>query len=189
MFQLVLMAQRLVRRYRRSGGPRFKSHSRPTSQSWSCYQLNQLESKAVSDSTLKQLTTRGVSNTLIIMSCYLFPTLLLNLYMNSKVPCQLNELSSHQSHWHDLITPCHVFTQCKVQTWSSHNDVKQKNVLTAQSCPMSTGHFSWTRPDPAKRWPDPTRTCWPKSDPTRPIPTRGPILPPLCIVFIWIIIY
>ena len=36
---------------------------------------------------------------------------------------------------------------------------------------LSTGHFSWTRPDPAKRWPDPTRDCqqkvWP--DPTRPL--------------------
>ena len=42
---LVLMAQRLARRDWKSGGPRFKSHSRLTSQSWSSYQLNQLEVK------------------------------------------------------------------------------------------------------------------------------------------------
>ena len=57
-----LMAQRLERRDWRSGGPRFKSHPRRTFQSWSRYQLNQLGSKAASDSTLKQLTTCGVSN-------------------------------------------------------------------------------------------------------------------------------
>ena len=35
---------------------------------------------------------------------------------------------------------------------------------------LSTGHFSWTRPDPPKRWPDPTRPAISdkKSDPTRP---------------------
>ena len=44
----------------RSGGPRFKSRPRLTSQSWSLsYQLNQLGSKAASDSTLKQLTLAG----------------------------------------------------------------------------------------------------------------------------------
>ena len=43
----------------RSGGPRFKSRSRLISQSWSSYQLNQLGSKAASDSTLKQLTLAG----------------------------------------------------------------------------------------------------------------------------------
>ena len=53
---LDMMAQRLARRGWRSGGPRFKSHSRLISQSWSSYQLNQLGSKAASDSTLKQLT-------------------------------------------------------------------------------------------------------------------------------------
>ena len=58
-----MMAQRLARRDWRSGGPRFKSHPRLTFQSWSSYQLNQLGSKAASDSTLKQLTTCGVSNT------------------------------------------------------------------------------------------------------------------------------
>ena len=60
--KLVLMAQRLAHRDWRSGGPRFKSHPRLTFQSWSSYQLNQLGSKAASDSTLKQLTTCGVSN-------------------------------------------------------------------------------------------------------------------------------
>ena len=43
----------------RSGGPRFKSGPRLISQSWSSYQLNQLGSKAASDSTLKQLTLAG----------------------------------------------------------------------------------------------------------------------------------
>ena len=47
----------------RLGGPRFKSKPRLTSQSWSSYQLSQLGSKAASDSTLKQSTTCGVSNT------------------------------------------------------------------------------------------------------------------------------
>ena len=65
--RVVLMAQRLVRRDWRSGGPRFKSHPRLTSQSWSSYQLNQLGSKAASDSTLKQLTTCGVSNTCTLL--------------------------------------------------------------------------------------------------------------------------
>ena len=58
-----MMAQRLARRDWRSGGPRFKSHPRLIFQSWSSYQLNQLDSKAASDSTLKQLTTCEVSNT------------------------------------------------------------------------------------------------------------------------------
>ena len=62
-YRVVLMAQRLARREWRSGGPRFKSHPRLTFQSWSSYQLNQMGSKAASDSTLKQLTTCGVSNT------------------------------------------------------------------------------------------------------------------------------
>ena len=47
-----------------SGGPRFKSHPRLTSQSWSSYQSNQQGSKlskAASDSTLKQFLTREVS--------------------------------------------------------------------------------------------------------------------------------
>ena len=57
----------LARRDWRSGGPRFKSHPRLTSQSWSSYQLNQLGSKVASDSTLKQLTTCGVSNTCILL--------------------------------------------------------------------------------------------------------------------------
>ena len=54
---------RLAHRGWRLGGSRFKSHPRLNSQSWSSYQLNQLESKAASDSTLKQSTTCGVSNT------------------------------------------------------------------------------------------------------------------------------
>ena len=43
----------------RSGGPRFKSRPKLISQSWSSYQLNQLGSKAASDSTLKQSTLAG----------------------------------------------------------------------------------------------------------------------------------
>ena len=69
---LVMMAQRLARRDWRSGGPRFKSHPRLTFQSWSSYQLNQLGSKAASDSTLKQLTTCGVSNTCTLLYFYFF---------------------------------------------------------------------------------------------------------------------
>ena len=58
-----MMAQRLARWNWRSGGPRFKSYPRLTFQSWSSYQINQLGSEAASDSTLKQLTTCGVSTT------------------------------------------------------------------------------------------------------------------------------
>ena len=67
VYELVLMAQRLACRDWRSGGPRFKSHPRLTFQSWSSYQLNQLGSKAASDSTLKQLTTCGVSNSCTLL--------------------------------------------------------------------------------------------------------------------------
>ena len=68
--KLVLMAQKLARRDRRSGGPRFKSHPRLTFQSRSSYKLNQLGSKAASNSTLKQLTTCGASSpcTLLLLS-------------------------------------------------------------------------------------------------------------------------
>ena len=38
----------------RSGGPRFQSHPRLTSQSWSRYQLNQVGSEAASESTFDQ---------------------------------------------------------------------------------------------------------------------------------------
>ena len=46
-----------------SGGPRFQSHPRLTFQSCSRYQLNQLGSKAASESTFKKSNTCGVSNT------------------------------------------------------------------------------------------------------------------------------
>ena len=46
----------------RSGGPRFQSHPRLTFQSCSRYQLNQLGSKAASESTFKKSNTCGVSN-------------------------------------------------------------------------------------------------------------------------------
>ena len=45
-----------------SGGPRFQSHPRLTFQSCSRYQLNQLGSKAASESTFKKSNTCGVSN-------------------------------------------------------------------------------------------------------------------------------
>ena len=44
------------------GGPRFRSHRRLTFQSRSRYQLNQLGSKAASESTFKKSNTCGVSN-------------------------------------------------------------------------------------------------------------------------------
>ena len=46
-----------------SGGPRFQSHPRLTFQSCSRFQLNQLGSKAASETTLKKSNTCGVSNT------------------------------------------------------------------------------------------------------------------------------
>ena len=45
-----------------SGGPGFQSHPRLTFQSCSRYQLNQLGSKAASESTFKKSNTCGVSN-------------------------------------------------------------------------------------------------------------------------------
>ena len=45
------------------GGPRFQSYPRLTFQSCSHYQLNQLGSKAASESTFKKSNTCGVSNT------------------------------------------------------------------------------------------------------------------------------
>ena len=45
-----------------SGGPRFQSHPRLTFQSCSRYQLNQLGSKAASESIFKKSNTCGVSN-------------------------------------------------------------------------------------------------------------------------------
>ena len=59
---------------------------------------------------------------------------------------------------------------------------------------LSTGHFSWTRPDPTHRKVDPTRpdptrdyrqNVWP--DPTRPDPRPDPFS--TCTFFNWIIIY
>ena len=43
---------------------------------------------------------------------------------------------------------------------------------------LSTGHFSWTRPDPTRRNVDPTRPALAdkKSDPTRPDPRPDPSL-------------
>ena len=46
-----------------SGGPRFQSHPRLTFQSCSRFQLNQLGSKAASESTFKKSNTCGVLNT------------------------------------------------------------------------------------------------------------------------------
>ena len=56
-----------------SGGPRFPSHPRLTFQSCSRYQLNQLGSKAASQSTFKKSNTCGLSNTRIYFS-YTFTT-------------------------------------------------------------------------------------------------------------------
>ena len=54
---------------------------------------------------------------------------------------------------------------------------------------LSTGHFSWTRPDPTQRNVDPTRPAIAdkKSDPTRPDPRPNPS--PICTFFDLIIIY
>ena len=56
----------------RSGGPRLKSRPRLISQSWSSYQLNQLGSKAASDSTLKQLTLAGYQILVLYFYIYVF---------------------------------------------------------------------------------------------------------------------
>ena len=65
----------------RSGGPRFKSHPRLISQSWSSYQLNQLGSKAASDSTLKQLTLAGYQILVLYLQVSLSMSVALSLYL------------------------------------------------------------------------------------------------------------
>ena len=53
-----------------SGGPRFQSHPRLTIQLCSRYQLDQLGSKAASESTFKTSNTCGVSNTRLYFTFY-----------------------------------------------------------------------------------------------------------------------
>ena len=65
----------------RSGGPRFKSHPRLISQSWSSYQLNQLGSKAASDSTLKPLTLAGYQILVLYFFFTDYPTLKNNIWL------------------------------------------------------------------------------------------------------------
>ena len=126
------MAQRLARQDWRSGGFRFKSHPRLTFQSWSSYQLNQLRSKAASDSTLKQSTTCGVLNCTFfygfIPSCIsLSLSLSLSLSHASTIICQ-----SFKSH--SWVTPSFLFSPFTIilQTFSAYLFwATQHNVLNS----------------------------------------------------------
>ena len=72
LVKLDMMAQRLARRAEDWEVPGFKSHPRLISQSWSSYQLNQLGSKAASDSTLKQLTLAGYQILVLYFLYYVY---------------------------------------------------------------------------------------------------------------------
>ena len=89
-----------MHRGQRSKGPRFKSHwsmaNFPMMNWWSSYQLNQLGSKAASGSTLKQLTTCGVSNT--VYFTYSFCS-----YLNSDLFCSLEGQGVFDSSSHGLM--------------------------------------------------------------------------------------
>ena len=67
-----------------------------------------------------------------------------------------------------------------------HRYVQCRSLCNAE---LSTGHFSLTRPDPVKRWPDSTRPAiaGQKSDPIWSDPR--PDLSPIREVFIWIRIH
>ena len=56
-------------------------------------------------------------------------------------------------------------------------DVSQRDDMGVSE--LSTGHFSWTRPDPTRPGEKLTRPAIAdkKFDPTRPDPTHGPTLP------------
>ena len=78
-----------------------------------------------------------------------------------------------------ILSP-HVFTFVVNHTWTIVYYLGLYQIYIPPpalfcSSELSTGHFSWTRPDPAKPWPDPTRDCRQK---VWPNPTRGPTLPP-----------
>ena len=123
------MAQRSARRDWRSGGPRFKSHPRLTFQSWSSYQLNQLGSKAASDSTLKQLTTCGVSNT-----CTFYFTSLFDLKLLRSATLLLS-CSNHQSQ-KTLLLFSHIIESSQSKNlWHTINHLLHK--IAAPSLPLS----------------------------------------------------
>ena len=84
-----------------SGGPRFQSHPRLTFQSCSRYQLNQLGSKAASESTFKKSNTCGVSNTRLYFFTFLWSS-------NACSSCD------HQMHAHLVIIKCMLIL------WSSN---------------------------------------------------------------------
>ena len=102
------MSQRLARRDWRSGGPRFKTHPRLTSQSWPSYQLNQLGGKAASDSTFKQLTTCGVSNTCTFLLLWITHISADNSESHTHIPRQLwtphIPADNSESHTHQQTT-------------------------------------------------------------------------------------
>ena len=74
----------------RSGGPQFKSRPRLISQS--SYQLNQLGSKAASDSTLKQLTLAGYQILVLYFTFTYF-----NHWSGSFNPLIINNINDNKS--------------------------------------------------------------------------------------------
>ena len=92
----------------------------------------------------------------------------------------LKKIINYTSIFHELISilPNDCIEQiyyALVHPQSLHGIEFFANNFTSHIEPeLSTGHFSWTRPDPPKRWPDPTRDCRQK---VWPDPTRCPTLP------------
>ena len=79
-----------------SGGPRFQSHPRLTFQSCSRYQLNQLGSKAASESTFKKSNTCGVSNNKLYFFTFYFFVVFLNSRCES-VSLETDDFQNNQA--------------------------------------------------------------------------------------------
>ena len=114
-----------------SGGPRFQSHQRLTFQSCSRYQLNQLGSKAASESTVKKSNTCGVSNNRL----YFFTLLLWKF----EIICFTGQdgLSSHEVMM--------MMMMMMMKWWNKSIEPSSELVLRHCSLIDSTKHLScWT---------------------------------------------
>ena len=129
----------MARRDWRSGGPQFKSHPRLTSQSWSSYQLNQLGSKAASDSTLKQLTTCGVSNTLTVLLLYR-NKIGMNEHLVKWIVNWEFILNTKACMEHQIMLFCAIQLNTTEQYWT--NSTKYEGILVTQNNYHHHHHFN-----------------------------------------------
>ena len=85
--------------------------------------------------------------------------------------------------WHVAYIPLHSKVENPTTEHSHgtsiHESQSMATAMDGVNPELSTGHFSWTRPDPTRRNVDPTRPDprLPTKSLTRPDPTRGPTLP------------